>query len=90
MRVRVELEEAVDHGVGGRVAEDESPLAWGEDDDGGLRAAQNAELAGLLEETCPALGEGDFQRTFLLNLFYLDLLPPHALFLHDAAHVRHY
>ena len=56
------------------------PSARREDNDSGLNTAQKAELAGLLEESCSTLGEGDLQGPFLLDFFDFYLLFSHALF----------
>lgn len=52
-------EEAVDDGIDAWVAKGESLAGGGEDDDGNLSAAEDAELTGLLEEACTALREAD-------------------------------
>ena len=63
------------------------PSARREDDDNNLNTAQKAELAGLLEESCSTLGEGDLQGPFLLDFFYLYLLSSHALFVRRSEKV---
>ncbi|CAL9049032.1 unnamed protein product [Musa banksii] len=82
-RARGADEEAVDHGVDGRVAEGEDLAGGGEHDDAELRPAEDGELARLLEQPAASLREAHL--TSLLVLYPLDFyllaaharLPPH-------------
>uniref|UniRef100_A0A0A9HZZ7 Uncharacterized protein n=1 Tax=Arundo donax TaxID=35708 RepID=A0A0A9HZZ7_ARUDO len=71
-------EEAVDEGLNGGVAEGEGLAGGGEDDGSDLGAAQDGELAGLLEQPRAPLGEAHLPCLVALDAPDLDLLPPHA------------
>lgn len=71
--------EAVDDGLDAGVAEAVGLVGRGEDDDGGVGAAESAELAGFLEEAGAAFGEGDLQVAVVLHLRHLHLLTTFAL-----------
>lgn len=55
------MQVVVDDSLGARVSEAEDLVDGGEDDDGDLGPAQNAELARLLEQPRSSLRESDLQ-----------------------------
>jgi len=74
------MDVTVDNKVDIRVSEAEDLVDWREDDDGDLRATEDAELARLLEEAGPAFGEGDLLAALVCDFLDLNLLPPFAWF----------
>ena len=52
--------------------------AVGEDDERDLGVAEHGELVGLLEQSVPALGEGDLAVDLVLDPLQLDPPPPHG------------
>jgi hypothetical protein len=52
----------------------------GEDDDANIGVAEHADLAGLLDNPGPALGEGDLPIGSVLDPLDLDLAAPHRCF----------
>lgn len=69
------------HGVEAGVAEREDFSLGGKNDHRHLSAAEDGELAGLLEDSGPAFGERDLPARVVVDHLDGDLLPPSRLLL---------